>query len=107
MGHFLGGLSDQGIITEILGQFLIYIISKRVSVIILTYMHGGLNLSGAKIPSHETFSRGSDQGIITEILGQFLIFIISKCVSVIILTYMHVTFGGLIPSHGAFSRGSV
>ena len=31
--------SDQGIITEILGQFLIYIISKRVSVIILTYMH--------------------------------------------------------------------
>ena len=64
-----------------------------------------------KIPSHETFSRGSDQGIIPEILGQFLIFIISKCVSVIILTYMHVTFRGggvgLIPSHGAFSRGSV
>ena len=39
IGHFLGGLSDQWIITEILGQFLIYIISKRVSVIILTYMH--------------------------------------------------------------------
>ena len=49
----------------------------------------------------------SDQGIIPEILGQFLIFIISKCVSVIILTYVHVIFGGLIPSHGAFSRGSV
>ena len=31
--------SDQGIITEILGQFLIFIISKCVSVIILTYMH--------------------------------------------------------------------
>ena len=63
-----------------------------------------MKLIGGKIPSHETFSRGSDQGIITEILGQFLIFIISKCVSVIILTYMHVTFRGLIPSHGAFSR---
>ena len=48
-----------------------------------------MKLIGGKIPSHETFSRGSDQGIITEILGQFLIFIISKCVSVIILTYMH------------------
>ena len=30
---------DQGIITEILGQFLIFVISKCVSVIILTYMH--------------------------------------------------------------------
>ena len=30
---------DQGIITEILGQFLIIIISKCVSVIILIYMH--------------------------------------------------------------------
>ena len=54
-----------------------------------------MKLIGGKIPSHETFSRGSDQGIITEILGQFLIFIISKCVSVIILTYMHVTFLGV------------
>ena len=37
---------DQGIITEILGQILIFIISKCVSVIILNYMHvpyGGLN----------------------------------------------------------------
>ena len=32
-----GGL--KGIITEILGQFLIFIISKCVSVIILTYKH--------------------------------------------------------------------
>ena len=39
IGHFLGGLSDQGIIPETLGQFLIFIISKCVSVIILTYMH--------------------------------------------------------------------
>ena len=39
MGHFLGGLSDQGIIPDTLGQFLIFIISKCVSVIILTYMH--------------------------------------------------------------------
>ena len=54
-----------------------------------------MKLIGGKIPSHETFSRGSDQGIITEILGQFLIFVISKCVSVIILTYMHVTFRGV------------
>ena len=54
-----------------------------------------MKLIGGKIPSHETFSRGSDLGIITEILGQFLIFIISKCVSVIILTYMHVTFRGV------------
>ena len=54
-----------------------------------------MKLIGGKIPSHETFSRGSDQWIITEILGQFLIFIISKCVSVIILTYMHVTFRGV------------
>ena len=54
-----------------------------------------MKLIGGKIPSHETFSRGSDQGIITEMLGQFLIFIISKCVSVIILTYMHVTFRGV------------
>ena len=92
MGHFLGGLSDQGIITEILGQFLIYIISKRVSVIILTYMHETYR---GQNTSHETFSRGSDQGIITEILGEFLIFVISKCVSVIILTYMHVTFRGV------------
>ena len=79
-----------------------------------------MKLIGGKIPSHETFSRGSDQGIIPEILGQFLIFIISKCVSVIILTYMHVTYRGVNnprnirsvldfynPSHGAFSRGSV
>ena len=66
-----------------------------------------MKLIGGKIPSHETFSRGSDQGIIPEILGQFLIFIISKCVSVIILTYKHVPYRGLIPSHGAFSRGSV
>ena len=37
---------DQRIINEILGQFLIFIISKCVSAIILTYMHvpyGGLN----------------------------------------------------------------
>ena len=54
-----------------------------------------MKLIGGKIPSHETFSRGSDQWIITEILGQFLIFIITKCVSVIILTYMHVTFRGV------------
>ena len=57
MGHFLGGLSDQGIITEILGQFLIYIISKRGSVIILTYMH--VTFRGVNTPLIETFSRGS------------------------------------------------
>ena len=79
----------QGIITEILGQFLIFIISKCVSVIILTYMHVTFRVS------HGAFSRrGSDQGIITEILGQFLIYIISKRVSVIILTYMHETYRG-------------
>ena len=54
-----------------------------------------MKLIGGKIPSHETFSRGSDQGIIPEMLGQFLIFIISKCVSVIILTSMHVPFRGV------------
>ena len=53
-----------------------------------------MKLIGGKIPSHETFSRGSDQGIIPEILGQFLFFIISKCVSVIILTYKHVPYRG-------------
>ena len=63
---------------------------------------------GGKYPPIGHFLGGlSDQGIIPETLGQFLIFIISKCVSVIILTYMHVTFRGLIPSHGAFSRASV
>ena len=43
-GIFLG--SDQGIITEKLGQFLIFIISKCVSVILHTYVYapyGGLN----------------------------------------------------------------
>ena len=67
MGHFLGGLSDQGIITEILGQFLIFIISKCVSVIILTYMHvtyRGQNTGGSEYPldfyNHVwAFSRGS------------------------------------------------
>ena len=53
-----------------------------------------MKLIGGKIPSHETFSRGSDQGIIPEILGQFFIYIISKRDSVIILTYMHETYRG-------------
>ena len=93
MGHFLGGLSDQGIIPDTLGQFLIFIISKCVSVIILTYMHE--TYRGVNTPLMGHFLGGlSDQGIITEILGQFLIYIISKCVSVIILTYKHVPYRG-------------
>ena len=93
MGHFLGGLSDQGIITEILGQFLIYINSKRVSVIILTYKHEPYRGQN-NLPLRHFLGGLSDQGIIPDTLGQFLIFIISKCVSVIILTYMHVAFRG-------------
>ena len=91
-------LVDQGIITEILGQFMIFIISKCVSVIILTYMrvpYGGLNTLSW------VFSRESDQGIITEKFGQFLISIIRKCVSVILHNvYVHYERGSKLPLIG-------